>query len=65
MSRDPVYRTRRPDWSVAPPPHPAEPEEPRSERPIETEQIRGPGADFGPSLLLIGVALFILLVVLL
>jgi hypothetical protein len=37
---------------------------PRSERPIETEEIRGPGADFGPGILLIGVALFILLAVL-
>lgn len=30
---------------------------------IETEEIRGPGADFGPGLLLIGLTLCIVLVV--
>jgi hypothetical protein len=50
----PVYRT-----------HPAEPEEPRSERPIAMEQIRGPGADFGPGLFLVGLALCVALLVVL
>jgi hypothetical protein len=32
-----------------------------SERPIETEEIRDPGADFGAGFLLVGLALLLIL----
>lgn len=41
------------------------PEVPVSERRIETEEIRDPGADFGPGILILGLALCIVLVVVL